>query len=60
MGRMPWRPNIEIQNGRATGTSRLIMPWEEVGMFGSDGRRANDNNNLPVAIGDCRCTAGHR
>jgi hypothetical protein len=26
----PWRLNIEIQYGRATGTSRLIMPWENV------------------------------
>jgi hypothetical protein len=37
----PWRLNIEIQYGRATGTSRLIMPWEDVGVFGSDRRKTN-------------------
>ena len=37
----PWRLNIEIQYGRATVTSRLIMPWENVGVFESDSRKTN-------------------
>jgi hypothetical protein len=47
----PWRLNIEIQYGRATGTSRLIMPWEDVGVFGSDRRRTN-TCTLLVATAD--------